>query len=121
MKKLKLLFVLFIFILCVTGCTQKTETQDGDVKIAKTAVSEAFSSKFVIIPDECIVFVSYDSKKDMYKFKVDFDPKKIYPEVYDEDSDVDKIRETIYVQKDEQCYSVYDESEQFIYTYYDRQ
>lgn len=120
MKKLTVLLVAFVFILSITSCTNKPETQDKNIEIAKTAILESYSAKFVIVPEECINFISYNSKKDMYIFEVVYDPVEFYPELYDEDYDVNKFDETIWVKEDNQCYSVYNDSNLLVYTYYDQ-
>ncbi len=119
MKKLNILLLIIVFMFSITSCSKQPETQDENIEIAKTAILESYSAKFVIIPEECINFISYDSEKDVYMFKVTYNPVEFYSELYDEDYVANEIDETIWVKEDNQCYSVYINSNSLVYTYYD--
>lgn len=111
-KKMKIKngFVITLLCLCffINSCGKQPDTTACDPEKLKPVVTEFLESQFILAPINCVEFVKYDSKKDAYEFYVNFNPIELYPELYNENDDVFIYEETVYVQKTEDCYIVFD-------------
>lgn len=103
-----------ILLIGLVGCSVNTP----EAEQAKLAVSEWYRSRqFIDIPVECIECIYQNGDK--YTIKVYFNPKKLYPELK-EDDEIPVHKGKFHVKKDGDIYEVFNSNDECIYTYSDK-
>ena len=119
-KYISMLILMLVVLIIISGCSNNSNQSSQDIEIAKQAILSFYEKKFIVIPIECIKYSDFDSNSNKYIFNVEYNSVEIHPELYDENDDAIIINEMIYVEKQNQYYYVYNDSDECVYTYFEK-
>ena len=119
-KYISMLILMLVVLIIISGCSNNSNQSSQDIEIAKQAILSFYEKKFIVIPIEFIKYSDFDSNSNKYIFNVEYNSVEIHPELYDENDDAIIINEMIYVEKQNQYYYVYNDSDECVYTYFEK-